>query len=625
MKKVFSLLLVVCMVLSLLTVGVVSASAQAFDAAITVGSDTYVADVGEVFTYTLYFESAKKLSAGQIELNVDQAVLSFDSEAALNSAIASHMPAASDTAAAFVTNNGVVFNFATEGSYDFSKDYALRLQFKVIAKGAVDLTPALREVIDADDHDIYDLNGQKLDGDFSHNVTLDLPLQNSYAVKAPRISSLSNAANGLKLTWNACEGAGVYRVFRLSGDNWKKVADTAATSYVDASAVSGSVNTYTVRAYTKDGKSPVSEYVRCGWSHSYMAAPVITGFENLDNALKIKWGAVKGAVKYRVFRKSGSKWLTVGDTDKTELQDTKVTAGTKYYYTVRCINADGSAASSYDNTGKAYIRIARTSVSSVECAVGGVQVKWAKFAGAAKYRVFRKTASSGWKKLVDTAATSVLDKTASSGATYYYTVRAITKDAKSYTSSYDTKGKGVTYYAAPAVPKLTLNTDSVTLKLTAVQGAYNYCIFRKVGTGSWTKLATTKSLTYTDKKVTSGKKYSYTVRCLSKDGKKYISAYNTTGSSVTYIAAPAAPTLKNSKKGVVISWKKSAGAAKYRILRKTGSGKWTKLADTKSLSYTDTSAKKGVKYSYTIRCITANGKSYTSAYNTKGTTITCKR
>jgi fibronectin type 3 domain-containing protein len=72
---------------------------------------------------------------------------------------------------------------------------------------------------------------------------------------------------------------------------------------------------------------------------------------------------------------------------------------------------------------------------------------------------------------------------------------------------------------------------------------------------------------------------------------------------------------------VKLTWKKSAGAAKYRVLRKTGKGKWVKVGDTTKLTFVDKKAKKGVKYTYTVRCVTKNGKSFTSGYNTKGLSI----
>ena len=84
---------------------------------------------------------------------------------------------------------------------------------------------------------------------------------------------------------------------------------------------------------------------------------------------------------------------------------------------------------------------------------------------------------------------------------------------------------------------------------------------------------------------------------------------------------PGIPSAATTGGGVKLSWKKTDGAAKYRIFKKTGKGKWTKLADTNKLTYTDKKVKTGTTYAYTIRCISADGKKYTSDYNKAGRVI----
>ena len=625
MKKLLSLLLAVCMVASLFTVGMVSASAQNYDTAIIIDGTTYIATVGETFTYSVFFNYSKKLSAGQIEIPVNGSYLSYPSEAALNADIGDYMPVAADTGAAFVTVDGLIFNFATAGSYDFSSKPVVQVKFTVLKKGTIDLTPTLREVVDENGNDVIDINSNTVDASFKRSVEIDLSNQNTYKVNTPRVSSLSSTAAGIKLAWAKCDGAELYRVFRKDNGKWVKLADTTALNYVDKTVTSGVEYIYTVRCYASNAKTATSEYVRSGWRFTYIAPPALPTFENTNDGIKVKWAAVAGAEKYRVFRMNGSKWAKVGDTTGTSLVDRNVVGGTKYTYTVRCISMKGAYTSAYDTTGKTNLYIAPPVIGSVANAVGGVQVKWAQSTGAVNYRVFRKTAASGWAKVADTTAVSLLDKTAVSGTKYWYTVRCISKDAKKYTSGFDGAGKAVDYYAAPAVPTATINASSITLKWTAVPGVYNYRVFRKIGSGGWAKLGDTTDLTITDNNVTGGTKYSYTVRCLSEDSTKYISAYNTTGRVVTFVAPPAVPTVKNTKNGIVVSWKKPAGAVNYRIFRKTGTGGWAKLVDTTALTYTDKSAKNGTKYTYTIRCISSDGKSYTSYYNTKGTAITCKR
>lgn len=69
--------------------------------------------------------------------------------------------------------------------------------------------------------------------------------------------------------------------------------------------------------------------------------------------------------------------------------------------------------------------------------------------------------------------------------------------------------------------------------------------------------------------------------------------------------------LSNTSKGMTITWGSVSGAAKYRVLRKEVNGTYKKIADTASTSYTDTTAKEGTAYIYTVRCLNKSG-SYNS-------------
>lgn len=178
--------------------------------------------------------------------------------------------------------------------------------------------------------------------------------------------------------------------------------------------------------------------------------------------------------------------------------------------------------------------------------------------------------------------------------------------------------------ATPKITKFENTASGVLTTWKKVAGAAKYRVFIKQS-GKWVKLGDTAGTAWLFKKVRSGAKYTFTVRCLSRDGKSYTSGVYTKGWTTTFIARPALPTLTNTKSGVKVTLKKVAGAVKYRIFRKVGNGKFAKLADTTKLVYLDKTARKGVTYAYTVRCISANGKAYTSAYNAKGRTIKCKR
>jgi hypothetical protein len=87
------------------------------------------------------------------------------------------------------------------------------------------------------------------------------------------------------------------------------------------------------------------------------------------------------------------------------------------------------------------------------------------------------------------------------------------------------------------------------------------------------------------------------------------------------LKAPVPKSVAKASGGVKFVWTGSPGAAKYRVFRKTGSGKFAKLADTTSTSYLDKTVKSGKTYTYTVRCLSADGKAYTSPYDKKGKAI----
>ena len=176
-----------------------------------------------------------------------------------------------------------------------------------------------------------------------------------------------------------------------------------------------------------------------------------------------------------------------------------------------------------------------------------------------------------------------------------------------------------TSLATPKISKAESINGGVKLTWSKVKGAEKYRVYYK-GRKGWTRLADTTSTAYTDKAVSSGKNYTYTVRCISADAKRFTSGYNGKGKSIKYVAAPKISNLESINGGVKISWNKSNGAEKYRVYYK-GSKGWTRLADTTSTAYTDKAVSSGKNYTYTVRCISADAKRFTSGYNGKGKSI----
>lgn len=157
--------------------------------------------------------------------------------------------------------------------------------------------------------------------------------------------------------------------------------------------------------------------------------------------------------------------------------------------------------------------------------------------------------------------------------------------------------------------KAAQQTSAVKLTWNRSAGASGYKIYRRTAKGRYVCIKTVKSGTtsYVDKTVKSGNRYYYCVKAYNGN---VLSGY--TEASILYIKAPVVM-VRKSAQGVKLSWKKSAGAKKYIVYRKTPTGKYraVKTVTAKTLSWTDKTAKKGQTYYYIVKAV--NNKTYSAA------------
>lgn len=186
-----------------------------------------------------------------------------------------------------------------------------------------------------------------------------------------------------------------------------------------------------------------------------LATPKITKFTSTKSGLKIAWGAVGNAKKYRVFKKVGSKWKGVATVSGTAFLDKNVVYNQTYTYTVRCVNAAGTRyTSGYYRKGwsRTFVKIVATPrIKKTKVGSQGVLLNWGGVSGASKYRVFYKNSNNKWTKLLDTTKNYCLVTNITLDKTYYYTVRCLTANGKNYTSAYNKTGTKVVYGSAPKI------------------------------------------------------------------------------------------------------------------------------------------------------------------------------
>ena len=419
----------------------------------------------------------------------------------------------------------------------------------------------------------------------------------------PVISSLQNVFGGVTVKWSKNSAIDSYRIYRKTKNTgWKRIGTSDSGSFTDTTAVSGINYTYTLRAL--DAENNFASYYNGGKSVTYVKAPTIYKIENTVTGSKISWGKCSGASKYRVYYLKNKSWKALGNTSATSFTHNKLKSETKYTYTVRCLDSKGNFVSGYDKNGTSNIFLNPPKISSLANINGGVEIKWNTLKYADGYRVYRKTKNTGWTRIGNTEDNTFKDTNVKSGTAYTYTVRCVDEDGNF--ASYFNNGKSVTFVKTPTINKIENTATGSKISWGKCSGASKYRVYY-LKNKSWKALGNTSATSFTHNKLKSETKYTYTVRCLDSKG-NFVSGYDKNGTSNTFIAPPAISKVSKAANGNLVKWNSVPDAAGYRLYRKTVNTSWSRLADVcEGTSYTDTSAKKGNVYSYTLRCLDKNG------------------
>ena len=451
----------------------------------------------------------------------------------------------------------------------------------------------------------------------------------------PVLKTAVKSGNGIQITWTPISGATKYRVWRLTSSNtWNPIGDTTASSYTDTNVSNGVSYTYTVTCIDSNGTN-VSGYNAAGITCTYWnyAKPTLYNPIVVETGVKVTWSSV-GAPKYRVYRigPSDSGWVALGDVSGTSYTDTQTISGKTYQYTVRAVSSDGSAVLSDYPTGKSVVFYGKSVVKTLTNVVGGVKITWDTVGGVSEYLIQRKLENESWnststKDLTVVTGTTYTDTDVSSGKSYTY--RVVCMKSGNVIGTYDANGKSIAFYDAPELTDLVLKNDGVELWWLPVAGATKYRIFRMLNDstgGTWEAIADVTDTIYLDTDVARGKNYSYTIRCVSSDGSRYISAYDPVGKSITFTGFPVLISAEPIDGAIRVTWDKVQGIKKYRVYRKAEGGNWEKLANpdvpaektfdnedgtTKKVCYYDDKTvveNAGTLFTYTVRCLNDAGE-----------------
>ena len=152
---------------------------------------------------------------------------------------------------------------------------------------------------------------------------------------------------------------------------------------------------------------------------------------------------------------------------------------------------------------------------------GKIKIKWSKTNGANEYVLYRSTSKdSGFHKIFQTKNTySYMDEQRIAGQIYYYRLSAYTAGRTKRADSKITKGRSLDKVTLNEISNLS-GSRKLTLQWKRVKGASGYQIQRKNKTGAYQTIATVNGAktSFTDKKLTGGKIYTYKVRAVDANG-----------------------------------------------------------------------------------------------------------
>lgn len=143
------------------------------------------------------------------------------------------------------------------------------------------------------------------------------------------------------LMWAPMPGATAYNVYKSEkdGDLGEKIASIPANNHMDNSAPLDKNAFYTVKAVINGAESDPSPVGKL-FGAKPMDPPTFTGVMQTDQGIAVRWGIIKEAVFYNVYKSETKEgpFTLVGSFQDSKLVDAEVEEGKTYYYQVSAFN-----------------------------------------------------------------------------------------------------------------------------------------------------------------------------------------------------------------------------------------------------------------------------------------------
>lgn len=297
--------------------------------------------------------------------------------------------------------------------------------------------------------------------------------------------SVTNQADGIRISWESLPDADSYTVWRQTLYNGKysesedvgREISYKESSYIDRTAYCGTTYRYYVVAHKYGITGKKSEKVVC-----YRLYQPAMGAVKTASGSKITWTRVNGAAGYQIYRKSseGSKYKRIASVKGSSTLAYTDRAGGSYEYRVRAYYKDNSGRYYYGPYSEAIAQVKNLELKA-DSVERKIELNWDKVKGATEYRIYRASQKNGkYRQVKSTQSVKFTDTDLKEGKTYYYKVQACRITAAGRMSAVKSASIKKIELKTPEYVSVEYDREAheYGLKWDAVEGADSYEIYR---------------------------------------------------------------------------------------------------------------------------------------------------
>ncbi|XP_053541905.1 titin [Ictalurus punctatus] len=456
----------------------------------------------------------------------------------------------------------------------------------------------------------YTVTGLTAGVNYTFTVTADgqtagAPTQTSAFTKPNAVTNLTvsiKTTSSVALTWNEPPGNRSYFKVNWAGGSVNNSSNTSNTSYTVTGLTAGVKYTFTVTAVAADGQTAGASTQTSAFTKPNAVTNLTVSIKT-TSSVSLTWNEPPGNRSYFKVNWAGGSVNNSSNTSNTSYTVTGLTAGVKYTFTVTAVAADGQTAGAPTQTSAFTKPNAVTNLTVSIKTTSSVSLTWNEPPGNRSY--FKVNWAGGSvNNSSNTSNTSYTVTGLTAGVKYTFTVTAVAADGQTAGAPTQTSA-----FAKPnAVTNLTVSiktTSSVALTWNEPPGNRSYFKVNWAG-GSVNNSSNTSNTSYTVTGLTAGVKYTFTVTAVAADGQTAGASTQTSAFTKPNAVTNLTVSIKTTS-SVSLTWNEPPGNRSYFKVNWAG-GSVNNSSNTSNTSYTVTGLTAGVKYTFTVTAVAADGQ-----------------